>query len=118
MTYRILDPQSEWPFLEGEFARNNSPLPNPQLAIIIGAFNKLDAIVGFIVIQLQIHVEPIYSTDPNCVRGLVRQAELFLKEHAGASHYFAHASTPKVAELCKAFGMQPTQYPIFMKRLD
>ncbi len=64
-TLRVLTP-AEWPALAGVFTKQGVTLPNPQLASIIVLEEEdsegVKCIVGFVVVQLVAHVEPIYVT--------------------------------------------------------
>ena len=125
MTYRLLDVDAEWPLIAREFTSRDLPLPDPQFAMIVGAFlPSLDGqppeLAGFLVCQLQFHFEPLvlYSPHgPHALRGLVHTLEAELLLRAPGARYFALAATPEIAGICQAVGMSPVSMPLFYKSL-
>ncbi len=118
MTYRLLDVDSEWPRLEPEFTSRGFPLPDPQFAMIVGAFDAANTLQGFLVCQLQFHFEPLVIYSPHALRGLVMQMESELLMRTGPARYFAFASSETVAGICKAVGMQQVTLPLFFKEIS
>ncbi len=119
MTYRLLTVE-EWPLLEHEFVSRGYQLPDPKFAMIAAAFTDDDprAIVGFLVCQLQLHFEPLVSSNPFCIRGLFRtlEDELALKGAVPATYYSFTASevTNGIAE---NMGMAKMDVSVYMKVL-
>src|SRR6185369_2483957 len=119
MTYRLLTVE-EWPLLEHEFTSRGYALPDPKFAMIAAAFTDDDpqAIVGFLVCQLQMHFEPLVAHTPYCIRGLVRtlEEELAAKGAVPAT-YYSFTTSDAVAGICEATGMAEIKTRVFMKVL-
>ena len=110
--YRWLAP-NEFSLLVPVFAEYEAELPNPALSAVYGAFNDAQELVGFHVVQLMPHAEPMWI-HPN-YRAKVNWREfqkgvesLFDKDAGGC--YFIFPSDDRVAKLCKRGGM--TEIPI------
>lgn len=118
MTYRALD-VSEWQLLEPTFAKNNSQLPNPRFAMIIGAFNDAGELTeNFIVCQMQFHSEPLVVENPATIRGLVKAMEEELLKSVGPTHYYAFAPDANIAGIATALGLQKLELEIFEKHIE
>lgn len=119
MTYRLLTIE-EWPLLEHEFTSRGYVLPDPKFAMIAAAFTDEDpkAIVGFLVCQLQIHFEPLVTSNAFCIRGLVRtlEDELAAKGTTPAT-YYSFSTSDTVAGICEATGMAEIKTRVFMKAI-
>jgi len=119
MTYRLLSIE-EWPLLEHEFTYRGYALPDPKFAMIAAAFTDDDpqAIVGFLVCQLQMHFEPLVAHTPYCIRGLVRtlEEELAAKGAVPAT-YYSFTTSDAVAGICEATGMAEIKTRVYMKVL-
>jgi len=117
MTYRLLTTE-EWPLLEHEFTSRGYPLPDPKFAMIAAAFTDEDpqAMVGFLVCQLQVHFEPLVASNPFCIRGLVRtlEEELAVKG-ATPCTYYSFTTSDSVAGICEATGMAEIKTRVYMK---
>ena len=124
MTYRLLDVDTEWPLIAHEFTSRDLPLPDPQFAMIVGAFRHPHLgdppeLVGFLVCQLQFHFEPLVLYPPHgyALRGLVRTLESELLHRVPGARYFAFAATPEIQGACLALGLSPVSMPLFYKSL-
>lgn len=116
MTYRLLQVE-EWPLLEYEFTSRGYALPDPKFAMIAAAFVD-EAMVGFLVCQLQLHFEPLAASNSFCIRGLVRtlEDELAAKGAIPAT-YYSFTTSDAVAGICEAMGMAETKTRVFHKLL-
>lgn len=108
MTYRTV-PVYEWdslPFLT---------VPDPMSAFIMGAYDG-DRLVGFQTCQLQVHLEPIYSTDPHCMSGLVAATEAAVVERYGTCTAWVSAGD-RIARLAEHKGYTRLETITLTKRL-
>jgi hypothetical protein len=112
MTYRALEPK-EWGKIEAEFSRRGLSLPYPENAFIVGAFLN-EEIVGFLVCQKVMHMEPLVAYDPRVIRGLVKEAERILGLLFPGTTYYAFAKE-KVAKIAELFGFVEMPYKVFSK---
>lgn len=85
--------------------------------MIFGAFRDDGSFAGFLVLQLQFHMEPLVLYDPTALRGLVHCAENELESLVGSASYFALAPDTQIAGLCEAMGLQPVEMQLFSKRV-
>ena len=116
MTYRLLDIK-EWPLIEHEFTSRGYALPDPKFAMIAAAFVD-EAMVGFLVCQLQIHFEPLVAHNAFCIRGLVRTLEDELAaKGATPATYYSFTTSDAVAGICEATGMAEIKTRVYMKVL-
>lgn len=115
MTYRLLE-VSEWTQIEHEFTTRNCSLPDPNLAVICGAFGEDGLLKGFLVCQLQLHFEPLVVAEPFAVRGLIRKMEEELQK-TGNRSYYAFAPNENIAGICEAMGLVDTGYKTYHKAL-
>jgi len=127
MTYRLLDVDTEWPLIEHEFISRGAVMPDPQFSMIVGAFEKSATVVngvadetetlqGFLVCQLQMHLEPLVLYNPHALAGLVHAAERELASRA-QGRYYAFGGSPLIEKICLAVGMQRVPWPIYFKDL-
>jgi len=118
VTYRLLDPCSEWPLVEPEFTSRGFPMPDPTFAMIMGAFDDTDTLQGFLVCQLQLHMEPIVLYTPTALRGLLHNMEDAIKSRVGHAVYFAFAQTELVQGVCeRVLGMEKVDMTLYRKQL-
>lgn len=115
MTFRLLE-TSEWPLLEHEFTSRGYPLPDPKFAMIAAAFQD-EAMVGFLVCQLQIHFEPLVCSNGFAIRGLFRKLEEELLLKAGSATYYSFVGNDNTAGLAEAMGMAEIKSRIYMKAI-
>lgn len=120
LTYRLLDVETEWPQIEAEFTKRGSNLPNPELAMIMGAFRHTSdnsiRLVGFLVCQLQFHFEPIVLAEPIHPGGLFHALETELSARVGPTQYFACVPAD-VKPIAVAMGMTELPYGLYIKSI-
>lgn len=116
MTFRLLE-TSEWPLLEHEFTARGYALPDPKFAMIAAAFTDEDpqAMVGFLVCQLQLHFEPLVASNGFAIRGLVRTLEDELLLKTGSATYYSFAGSEQVGKICEAMGMAEMKTRVYLK---
>lgn len=117
LTYRQL-PSYEWGKLQEQFEKHGGGLPRPDLAKIVVAEDE-GRIVGFVVLQLTMHLEPIWLDEGSkaarhALSRLVHMAEESLPKE---SVYYAFSADDHVADLCKAFALEELEYRVFMKEV-
>ncbi len=116
VTFKWLNGQECCEWLNEVMARKGWAELNPQTARALVAY-KDERIVGFIVIQLFPHAEPLY-VDPE-FRGTGLADELadrmyeFLKE-VRTRGYMVVAESPFAEKLCEARGMKRVNYPVYL----
>jgi hypothetical protein len=99
VTFRLLDPATEWQLLP-------QPLPMPELALIVGAVTDSGEIVGYAIVQLVPHLEPVVCSDPTVLRGLIRSAEQEICNRFTQALYFSCATSESVEKICEAMHMR------------
>jgi hypothetical protein len=113
-----LDVETEWPLVADEFTSRGMPMPNPAFAMIVGALDDKNVLHGFLVVQMQLHFEPLVLYTPAWVRGLVHAAEQNARERFGeGTPYFAFAGNEAVGGLCQAMGLEQMPFDLFTKKL-
>lgn len=112
MTYRELT-TVEVMGISGEFLSRGFSAPGPN-TLVVGAFEG-ERLLGFQVLQLALHAEPLVVYDPHCVRGLNHAVEQKVRDEWGqGSHLFAFA-LGRTAELAKGLGFSRRDEFIFEK---
>jgi hypothetical protein len=116
-TLRILTP-AEWPMLAGVFARQGSTLPDASLAQIIVMEEEdedgMKSLVGFVVLQLVAHIEPIFVTPR--LRGtpaweiLARAA---VKQFPVGVPYYAFAPSPAIGAMAEKVGLSKQPWDVY-----
>jgi len=115
LTYRLLKAE-EWEKLKG-LAENDGWIPNPQVSAIVIAEDDDDKIVGFLVAQLAVHVEPLWVAPSS--RGGVTMARLWhemqghLREQ-GVKAFFSHASNEEIGSYLERLGLQKISFIPYM----
>lgn len=108
MTFRLLDPATEWPIIADEFTTRNVPVPNPTFDGILGAFNDEGQLAGFLVISMRFHFEPLVLYDPSALRGLLMTAANSIASKFKTSFdAYAWAGSEASREICEKFGGVP-----------
>ena len=118
MIYRVLEVE-EWNLVGHEFDKREIPMPDPRFAMIVAAFEDEESVTvqGFVVLQLQFHMEPLVVYNPVVVRGLISTAEQELVKRVGPTHYYCFAKG-RTAELAEALGIQRVNMDIFHKAVE
>lgn len=113
MKYEIL-PQDKWdeikPLFEGQ------PMPLPNHAAIAVARDEEGKVQGLLVLQLQLHLEPLIlkSTGVNFTR-LVDTLEEPLRVNGG--HYWAFAPNALIGRMAETVGMQQMPWFVYHKEV-
>jgi hypothetical protein len=117
MNYRTLPPD-EWNKLSSVFTRYGGKLPHPSAAIIIVA-EEGGSIIGFVVLQVVNHLEPVWLDPQNkrarhALSTLVHMAEARIPN---GGDYYAFSADDHVSDLCKAFGLEEMDHRCFKKEV-
>lgn len=114
LSYRML-PAVEWSRLAPVFTAQGSQMPDPRTAWIEVA-EKDDRIVGFVVMQCVWHMEPVWiDSDEREARHALSRLVHSAEHRLGDRPYYAFSEDEHVSGLCKAFGLEPLEYQIFVK---
>lgn len=114
MNYRLLA-REEWPRL-AELVEERF-LPSPEVATVAVAENEDGVIEGMLMLQLQLHMEPLVILNP-AVSFMRLHAVLdgALAERKGVC-YFAFTADDKVARMAELVGMEPTPYRVWKREV-
>lgn len=119
MTYRLLDVDKEWPLVAHEFQSRGVPMPTPLFAMIMGCFDDDGLFTGsFIVIRMQVHLQPVVVYDPHALPGLIHAAEKEIESKLGEGvEYFCFADG-RNAKIAEAFGAEQLLLTVFRKSIS
>lgn len=117
INYRFLTPD-EFSLLEPSITENGGDLPDQNLSVVAGAFNDQNRLVGYAVLSLIPHLEPVQIDEDYRAKVSWRNFQdmiegLFDKEKGGS--YFALASSPKIEKVCRRAGMVPVDMPLYRR---
>ncbi len=112
---RILAPE-EIATLKPVFEAAHAPLPDPALSQFIGAV-KNGKVVGFIVLQVKLHAEPVWVEEGHSevFMPLVAKAEKVILERTGPQWVYLFAPAGKVTRLAQTMGMQLEPWCVLSK---
>jgi len=123
MQFRILAVE-EWqnyPEIKDSFEVRNIPLPDPHYAMIAAAFMESSPpkLQGFLVCQLQIHLEPLVVFNPYAVRGLMGCVETDLQRRLGKGvQYFACVDpSSRMESMLESLGLEKMPLTLYHKVL-
>jgi len=114
MEYRFLAPE-EFELTRPSMEENGGEVPDPSQSAIAAAFDG-DRLVGYAVLQLIPHLEPVYIAPE--ARGKVdwRRFQTMLEGLFEASGmYLTTTDNPRVAKMCERAGMEELPYRVFTK---
>jgi len=112
MTIEILPPSAWWQ-LESIFEEHGVQLPDPELARIIIARDE-DVIAGFVVIQLQPHIEPLYVDESYRHKGLANElADAAVALFPPGTAYFAFSPREGISSLAEKSGLQQLPWKVY-----
>jgi len=114
ITYRWLEPQ-EVESLRAIFDVNGGELPDPKLSAIYGALNDEGKVVGFHVVQLVPHAEPMYVEPEYRAKVNWREFQRGVESVMQGVEYYIFPSDDRVAKLCKRGGMEEVPMRAFRK---
>lgn len=111
LTYRLLK-EDEWEKLKG-LAENDEWIPHPSTSAVIIAEDNDDKIVGFLVAQLAVHVEPVWVTPADRGTSTMFMMWRNMQEHLkdqGVKNYFCHASSAQIGSYLERLGLKRLDY--------
>jgi hypothetical protein len=113
--YRVLTPE-EVLTLAPIFEATGNPLPDPAISTFYGCL-KDGKVVGFIVLQLKLHAEPVWIEEGHSAvfQGLVRGAESVIITRCGPQWVYLFAPAGRIAQLAAAMGMQTEPWVVMSK---
>lgn len=121
MTYRLLR-ENEFELLGPAYANYGLPLPNPETALVAGAFDDSGKLVGFWVAQMQIHMEPLWLDNPHV--NFVRLAETLdsglrnvITDDESSLSVFTFAPSEKHLAMGEHAGFTNTGWAVMQKTL-
>ncbi len=119
ISYRFLDP-TEFHLIEPYFIEQEADLPNLALSTVYGAFTDSNELVGFHVLQLVPHAEPMmihpdYRAKVSWKEFQKGIESLFDKEAGGS--YYIFPSDERIAKLCKRGGMKECELKAYRRDL-
>lgn len=117
ITYRWLSPD-EAETLRTVFEENGGDMPRPDLSAIYGAFTDEGQLVGFHVLQLVPHAEPMWIHPEWRAKVNWRKFQegietLFDKQSGG--EYYIFPGDERIAKLCKRGGMEEVPLKAYKK---
>lgn len=114
ITYRWLEPE-EIETLRPIFEDNGGELPSPQFSQIYGALNDAGKVVGFHVLQLIPHLEPMYIEPDYRAKVNWREFQRGIEAVISGVEYYIFPGNDRVANLCKRGKMEEVQTRAFKK---
>ena len=117
VTVRLL-PSDEYVRLLPLFFGTEGALPDPAISRIAVAEDSNGDIIGFFILQLVAHAEPIWVAEDYQRRGVAKMLidEINALADAQGTPYFSFAEGGRVAELALKNGMQQLEYRVFYRR--
>ena len=112
MTYRFLE-EEEWEKLQGVVFGNDKWIPHPKTSSVFVAEDADKKIVGFLVAQLMIHVEPMWVEDAK--RGgpiafTLWQGMIDFLKSSGVKAFQTMASDEKIGNYLERLGLKKLPY--------
>lgn len=116
--YRILTPD-EIQTIVPVFEAMGATLPDPALSQIVGAV-KSGRVVGFIVLQLCLHAEPMWIEPGHSevFNGISRTAQDVVAERTGGARVFLFADADKVTRLSDINEFERINSPVYTKYIS
>lgn len=116
--YRMLTVEevNSSPFITQAFAQANSVLPDPAYSQFIACVEDGE-VVGFLVVQLKLHAEPLVIKDgySDIFLQLVSTAERVILERVGPTWVYLFAPAGRVSQLATHCGMQLEPWNVLSK---
>lgn len=102
------------------FERQGTSLPIPQESAFVGAVDPNGVVVGFLVVQVQLHAEPMWIEQGNehIFARLVSTAEKLISEKFGSRIVYVFAPAGKVARMAQLVGMQIEPWVVLSKVIE
>lgn len=120
MIYKSLDPE-EFYLIDRFYAGCAVPRPDPNFSRIFAAIDDNHQVVGFVVLQLVAHAEPIY-VDP-AYRGsrvwvhLTAMLAAYCELHQIAGVY-TQPTSDATRKICERMGWSEMDYPLYVRIFD
>ena len=104
--------------LKPDFDEAGVEMPDPRTSQILGAIRNGE-IVGFQVLQLMLHADPmkIKPGHEDCYLPLIHAAEKLIAERCAPCDVFVFAPPGKITELARHSGMTAEPWTVFSKRI-
>lgn len=114
MEFRRLTPP-EIEEIAKEFTARGVGIPDPRTSFVMGAWEG-EELQGFMVAQVQIHLEPLRSWNPHCAGPLIQATGDEVLRTLGPVPVFCICSG-RTAQLAQATGFRPHPELLFSKDL-
>jgi hypothetical protein len=113
--FRVLTPE-EISSIAHVFADQGASLPDPTVSQFVGAVED-GKVVGFLVLQLRLHAEPMWieSKHSQVFTKLVAEAEKIILRQAGPQWVYLFAPAGRTAQLAQSMGMQLEPWVVLSK---
>ena len=111
VTYRLL-PADEWDRLRDVYPEN-AEVPSPVVASVVIA-ELHGEIVGYLVLQVALHMEPLYIKDHQA--DYRTMARLLLTALPSGVPYFSCVPNKQMEHVASELGMTPTDWKVYMGR--
>jgi hypothetical protein len=113
--FRVLTPE-EVESLRPIFEANSAELPDMSVSTFVGCV-KDGEIIGFIVLQIKLHAEPMWIKDgqSQIFSRLVNTAENVIITQCGPQWVYLFCPAGRVSQLASAAGMQAEPWVVFSK---
>lgn len=115
--YRWLTPE-EAQTLKPIFDENDGAFPSPELSLFCGAINDDEEIIGFHVIQLVPHAEPMWVNPEYRAKVNWREFQKMIEGILQGGDYFIFPGDERIAKLCKRGGMEEVPLKAYKKSVD
>ena len=102
--------------VEHIFRAAGTSLPDPSISTFVGAV-KAGKVIGFIVLQLKLHAEPMWIEDGNSsiFQSLVKAAERVIITRTGPQWVYLFTPAGKITQLAQAMGCQLEPWCVMSK---
>ena len=108
---RVL-PSEEWPRLQGVLEAEGGRLPDPATAQIV-VHEAQGEIIGFLVVQLVPHLEPIWVHPDYRGKGLVSSLVNAGRSLLGSGEFFAFSPNRAMGALATKEGLTPLPWTVY-----
>jgi hypothetical protein len=106
----------DWPLLAPIFEAQGAPMPSPETAGILAAVEG-DKVVGFLVMQLVYHTEPLWVDESKRDGRLAGELVARMDAHFAESRtpYYSFSDNAWVDREAKRLGMKQLDYKVHVK---
>lgn len=115
LSVRELTPQ-EVATLSPVFKQAGADMPDPAVSTFVGAV-KDGAVLGFLVLQLKLHCEPMYVTEghSDLFLPIVKAAERLILQRTGVQYAYLFAPAGRVSRLAQTMGFSVEPWVVMSK---